>query len=50
MWQDIKYFLFIFFVGLIFYFGIICPIQRWNCNRVGMDFTPFISGCIVRQK
>ncbi len=45
-----KTYMFILFVGLVFYFGVICPLLRWNCNRVGMDFDPFVKGCIVRKK
>lgn len=23
--------------------------EKWNCNRVGMDFDYFVDGCVVRQ-
>jgi hypothetical protein len=37
-------------VGLAMYFLVVAPIQKWNCNRVGMDFAYFINGCVVRKK
>ena len=49
MSEDIKAILFLVLLGLFSYIAIVCPIRRWNCNRVGMDFAPFVDGCIVRQ-
>lgn len=23
--------------------------EKWNCNRVGMDFDYFVNGCVVRK-
>lgn len=39
-------------LGLIFWGGIYWgyEFEKWNCNRVGMDFDYFVDGCVVRNQ
>jgi hypothetical protein len=36
-------------IAPILYFGIIYPLHRINCLRVGMDADLWIHGCIIKQ-
>lgn len=38
-------------IALIFWGGIYWgyEFEKWNCNRVGMDFDYFVNGCVVRK-
>lgn len=39
----------IFVVAMIVYGVVVAPVLRWNCNRLNMDWSPFVNGCVVRE-
>lgn len=48
--SDFKDFILYATFGLFFYFLIVFPIHKWNCERVGMTADYFVGGCIVKDR
>lgn len=46
--SEIKEFMLYIAAALIFYFIVVFPIRKWNCERVGMTAEYFIEGCVIK--
>lgn len=35
-------------IGSLIYYFVIFPLNKWNCERVGMTADIFVYGCVIK--